>query len=173
MIQVPVVGVILVLMTSATELSQAEVQKRAPSKEQDWLERFVGEWEADAGGAKIADTARMFGPWMIDEIKIDLPNSPMHGMLTAGYDPQKKKYVGTWIDSKTSYLWVYEGTVDASGNTLTLETEGPNPMAGGKLVKMKDVHSFTDRDHRTLTSSMQGDDGQWHTFQTVKYRRKK
>ena len=39
---------------------------------------------------------------------------------------------------------------------LTLNTEGPDMSAPGKLAKMKDVIEIKDKDHRTLTSFMQG-----------------
>src|SRR5262249_51672987 len=164
---------VLSLLVSSNGFSQTSRQTGEQSKEQAWLKRFVGEWEAESSGTKVTETVHMLGPWTIAEIKVDIKNDPMHGMMTLGYDPQKKKYVGTWIDSKTSYLWVYEGTVDPAGNVLTLETEGPNPMVPGKLFKARDVHTFTGRDHRSLTSSMVGQDGKWHTFQTVNYQRKK
>jgi len=41
-------------------------------------------------------------------------------MMTLGYDPQKKRYLGTWIGSMMSHLWVYEVELDASGSVLTL-----------------------------------------------------
>jgi hypothetical protein len=170
---VRIVGFVMALAAGGSTLSQAAQEKGQQPKDHAWLERFVGEWEWVSSGAKATETARMLGTWMIDEIRIDADSSPVHGMLTVGYDPSKKKYVGTWIDAKTNFLWIYEGTVDSSGNVLTLETEGPNPMVPGKLFKAKDVHTFTDRDHRTLTSSMLGQDGKWHTFQKVQYRRKK
>jgi hypothetical protein len=167
------VGIALALLAGSNRSLRAAEQNGQQRKEEAWLERFVGEWEAESSGTKVSEAARMMGPWMIDEIKIDIKNGPMHGMLTLGYEPQRKKYVGTWIDSKTRFLWVYEGTVDPSGKVLTLETEGPNPMVPGKLFKARDVHSFTDQDHRTLTSSMLGEDGKWHTFQNLKCQRTK
>ena len=46
--------------------------------------------------------------------------------MTLGFDPQKGGYVGTWIGSMTSFLWIYRGTLDRAEKILTLDTEGPN-----------------------------------------------
>jgi hypothetical protein len=94
-------------------------------------------------------------------------------LATLGYDPQKQRYVGTFIGSMMTHLWVYDGTLDAAGRVLTLDTEGPDFSAEGKMAKYKDVIEFKSDDHRELTSHMLGDDGQWHGFMTGHYRRKK
>jgi uncharacterized protein DUF1579 len=46
--------------------------------------------------------------------------------MTLGYDPEKKQYVGTWVGSMMSYLWVYDGSLDAEEKVLTLNAEGPS-----------------------------------------------
>ena len=91
---------------------------------------------------------------------------------TLGYDPQAKKYVGSWVCSMEGYLWKYEGTVDASGKVLTLNTEGPSMSSPGKMAKMKDVLEIKDKDHKVLKSYMQGPDGKWVQFMTINARRK-
>jgi hypothetical protein len=96
----------------------------------------------------------------------------MSGIMTIGYDPQTKKYVGTWVCSADGHLWKYEGTLDATGKVLTLNTEGPDMSAPGKTAKMKDVIEIKDKDHRVLTSSMQTQDGKWVQFMTMNVRRK-
>ena len=50
------------------------------------------------------------------------------------YDPQKQRFVGTWIGSMMTYLWVYEGTLDATEKVLTLNAEGPSMGTEGKLA---------------------------------------
>jgi hypothetical protein len=100
----------------------------------------------------------------------DCMGIPVTGVMTIGYDAQKKKYVGTWVCSMADWLCKYEGTVD--GQVLTLETEGPHP-ATGKPVKMRDVIEVKDRDHKVLTSLIRGEDGKWVTFMTMTSRRKK
>ena len=42
-------------------------------------------------------------------------------VITFGCDSQKKKYIGTWPDLMSDFLWHYEGIVD--GNKLVLNSE--------------------------------------------------
>ena len=35
-------------------------------------------------------------------------------MMTLGDDPQKKRFVGTWVGSMMTYLSVYDGELDAA-----------------------------------------------------------
>ena len=94
-------------------------------------------------------------------------------VMTLGYDPMKRCFVGTWIGSMMSYLWVYDGFLDASEKVLTLNAEGPSSTAEGKLGKFKDVIEFESDDHRVLTAHMLGDDGTWQQFMTANYYRTK
>ncbi len=153
-------------------------------KEHEWLKQFAGEWELDgemlmgpgqpAVKTKGTETARQVGGyWVASEIKGECMGAPMTGMMTVGYDPARKKYVGSWVCSMSDHLWTYEGTVDSSGKVLTLETEGPNCAVPGKTAKMRDVTEFKADGSRVLTSSMLGEDGKWHTFMTMTARRKK
>jgi hypothetical protein len=93
-------------------------------------------------------------------------------MMTLGYDPQKKRYVGTWVGSMMTYLWIYDGSLDADEKVLTLNAEGPNMMIEGKTAMYKDVIALKSDNHRVLTSHSLGDDGEWHEFMTANYRRK-
>jgi hypothetical protein len=156
----------------------------APQKEHEWLKQLVGEWDTE-GEMHIApgadpikstgtDTARMLGGfWLVSEVKGDVMGTSVEARLTLGYDAKKKKYVGTWIDSMTNYMWNYEGSVDDTGKILTLNTEGPGFQGGDKLTKFKEVIEVKNKDERTFTSSYQGEDGAWTQLMTVKYRRKK
>ena len=69
-------------------------------------------------------------------------------------------------------MWIYTGTVDAAGKTLTIETEGPNFMEAGKTCKFREVIEVKNKNSKTHTATMLGDDGKWATFMTATYRRK-
>src|SRR5690606_8060253 len=100
----------------------------------------------------------MLGPfWLVATGKSEAMGHPYEHVLTLGYDAQASKYVGTWVDSMSGYLWKYEGKVDASGKILTLESEGPCPMTKGRLSKFREVTEFKSDDHRVFTSSILGD----------------
>jgi hypothetical protein len=155
-----------------------------PQKEHQWLQTLVGEWtmegECNMGPvqppmkSKATEVVRSLGGlWFIAEGKGDMPDgSTCNTVMTLGYDPRTKRYVGTWIGSPMSHLWIYDGEVDASGKVLTLNTEGPSFTDQTKLARYKDVIEVKSDDHRILTSHALGEDGKWTHFMTAHYRRK-
>jgi hypothetical protein len=153
----------------------------APQHEHRWLERLVGEWtfegdmESDQPEAKHTGTERvrsLGGVWVLCEWEGQTPEGePAASVLTLGYDPARGRFVGTFIGSMMAYLWIYEGSLDASGQVLTLESEGPSFTAEGQMAKYRDVMAFESDDHRVFTSAYLGDDGEWHVFMTLHYRR--
>ena len=154
----------------------------APVKEHAWLDRFLGEWTTEAEitcepdkppmMCKGTDRVRRLGGfWIIAEGQSDMGEMSFGSVLTLGYDPQNQKYVGTWVDTMTSHLWKYEGTVNEAGTILTLDTDAECPGTPGKLSKFKEVTEFKSDDHRVFTSSIQGEDGEWRTVVRVNFRR--
>ena len=172
-----------IAITSMAVGAQELPQLPEPEKEHQWLQQFVGEWttksKADMGPdlppmeCEGSISSRMVGGfWVLNEMKGDMAGTPMVGMQTVGYDSAKKKYVGTWVDSMVNHMWHYEGSVDATGKILTLEAEGPNFMAGGKLTKFQDIYEFKSADEIVIASTMLGEDGKWITFMTGTAKRK-
>lgn len=154
-----------------------------PQKEHQWLRKFLGDWtiEMDCGDnngqpstSTGSESVRMMGDlWIVFEGQCVMPDGkPGTTMMTLGFDPAKKRFVGTWQGSMMANLWVYEGELDAAGTTLTLNTEGPNMAAPGTTAKYKDVLEFKTDSHRVLRSHMQGEDGKWQQFMTAHFRRK-
>jgi hypothetical protein len=83
------------------------------------------------------------------------------------------KFVGTFIGSMMTNLWVYEGELDASGKKLVLDAEGPSFADPTKTARYKDTVEILSPDHRTLSSQYLAEDGTWHHFMTAHYHRKK
>ncbi|MSR31176.1 MAG: DUF1579 domain-containing protein [Gemmataceae bacterium] len=105
------------------------------------------------------------------EVTGDAGGVEYHGLGTFGYDGQKKKYVGTWVDNMAPFLFHLEGALE--GNKLTLHSQGPNPMNPETLVKTRDIYEFKGKDHLILTSAIEGPDGKWVPIMTVDCVRKK
>ena len=155
-----------------------------PGKEHQWLHKLVGEWtyegEAICGPdqppAKSTGTENvrpLGGLWVLCEGQGEMPGGgPATTLMTLGYDPQKQRYVGTWVGSMMTNLWVYDGALDAAGAVLTLEAEGPSMTGDGKAARYRDVIEFKGDDHRVMTSHVLGDDGTWRQFMTANFRRK-
>ena len=156
-----------------------------PQKEHRWLHKLVGEWVYETEAAmepgkppeKCGGTERvrsLGGLWILAEGQGEMPGGvPATMIMTLGYDPQKKRYVGTWIGSMMTHLWVYDGALDQPERVLTLESDGPSMAGDGKMAKYRDVIELKSDDHRVLTSHVLGDDGKWAQFMTANYRRKK
>ncbi len=177
-------GVSFVLVMVCSAKAQQPPQLPQPTKEHELLKKFVGEWESTAEAVagpnmpamtcKGRTSARMLGGfWVVIEGQTDMMGMKIDAVQTIGYDPEKKKYIGTWIDSMFNHKWDYSGTVDAAGKKLTLEAEGPNFMAEGKTAKFRDAFEFKSPDHIEATSSMLGEDGKWVQFMTGQIKRKK
>jgi hypothetical protein len=155
-----------------------------PQPEHQWLQKLVGEWtyeiealmgpdqplEKSTGTEQVRSLG---GLWMLAEGYGKMPDGgDATTLMTLGYDPQKQRFVGTWVGSMMTYLWIYDGELDLSKNVLTLNSDGPSMAAEGKMVKYRDVIEFKSDNHRVLSSHMLADDGQWHQFMTAHYHRK-
>lgn len=166
-------AVTLVLVTTATGLADDTASK--PAKEHQFLKKFVGTWDCASDcsvgpGQEVMKTTavssnRMIGDfWVVNEIVSENSHAKVTAIQTIGFDEKKKKFVGTWVDSMFNHLWQYEGSLNESGTTLTLEAEGPNFMTGEGTAMFRDVYEFTSDDRIVATSSARGEDGKWVVF---------
>ena len=69
-----------------------------------------------------------------------------HGVW--GWDTQKKKYVGIWVDANQDYVRFDEGTWDAATKTMTWWSDCPHPQGG--TYKQRMIETFGEG-VRTLT----------------------
>lgn len=182
----PVVALVcLVSLAAGAAVAVApaqDMQPARPSAEHEWLGQLVGRWSARSEASMDPDAEPMVmestesvrslgGLWIVAEGQWTLSGNPFTSLLTLGYDPHEKVFVGTWVDSMQSVLWTYRGTLDAAQKTLTLDTEGPSWDDPAVKARYRDAIEIVDRDRRVLTSSVQEPDGSWTTFQRAEYRR--
>jgi hypothetical protein len=156
-----------------------------PQREHEWLQKFVGEWtyegECAAGPgqsmAKFSGTESvrsLGGLWVVGEGRGEMPGcGESTTLVTVGFDPLTKRFVGTWVGSMMTHMWVYDGWLDEAERVLTLESKGPDFTVPGKTATYRDVVEFESDDHRVLRSQAQGEDGAWHEFMVAHYRRRR
>ncbi|MFM7834833.1 MAG: DUF1579 domain-containing protein, partial [Planctomycetaceae bacterium] len=161
--------------------SQMNMQTAQPSAEHRWLQRMIGEWTvageyqfasdqpaAHSAGHEIVRT--LGGLWIIAEGKGSIPDGGCDSVITLGFDPHKKIFVGTFIGSTMTHLWPYQGQLSEDGQRLVLESEGPS-FSGDGMACFRDIIEFVNDDHRRMHSLVLNSDGQWHQFMTTQYHR--
>jgi hypothetical protein len=161
-----------------TKTEEQTPMQAEPQKEHEWLKRLVGKWtyEGEATGpdgtmqSSGTETIRSLGDlWIVAEGTTQMDDIPASTLMTLGFDPQKKQFVGTWLGSTMTKLWVYDGWLE--GNTLTLEAEGPSFESPEKTAKYRDIIEIVNEGHRLFRSQIQTADGSWQQFMSTDYRR--
>jgi hypothetical protein len=153
-----------------------------PQKQHQWLNKFIGEWTSEAeysmepNGEPSKSTGTevvrsIGGMWIVAEGVGNMPDGCAgKTMMTLGFDPQLDRFVGTFIGSMMTHLWLYNGSLDASQQVLTLDTAGPN-FSQTAIAKYQDIIEFISDDHRVMKSQILMEDGTWNQFMTAHYRR--
>jgi hypothetical protein len=108
----------------------------APGPEHAVLARDVGTWDAELtirmGGAaqesRGVQVCRLVcgGLWLVVDFVNETTGFDGHGVF--GYDPQKKKYVGTWVDPMRTFLAPMDGTWDAATKTMSYVVHHVGPQ---------------------------------------------
>ena len=177
-----IAGLMAALLTAQQERQEKkEFKAPQPQKQHEWLKQLVGEWDADVQlyfgegkpeTSKATESGRFIGDfWAVMENRGEFQGKPFVGVFTIGYDTDQKKFVGTWFDNMSHYLWRYTGDVDSAGKILTLETEGPCPSEGGRIVKVRETIEIKNPEHKVLTS-MREKDGKWVKNLVINYKKR-
>ena len=177
-------ALIPVLLLGASAVRTPLPQEPVPDEHHEWLQQFVGEWDVVAEarmepGAEpmrfeLLESVRGIGKlWILAETNAEFGGQSFTSILTLGYDPKEKAFVGTWIDTSQTHLWHYRGQLDDAKKVLTLEAEGPSVLDPTKMANYRDVHELKEDGVRTVRSSIENEDGSWTQFNEAVYRRKK
>jgi hypothetical protein len=146
-----------------------------PQAEHQWLEQLVGTWsfvhtcrmpdgsQSIESGTTVCRS--LSGMWLIGESSGGASSAvgQWTNLLTVGYDTERKQYVGTFISSMFSNIWLYHGSIDETGKRLELYSEGPK-FDGTGIGKYRDTIDIVDADCWRFLSSLQSDGGEWVQF---------
>ena len=179
-----IMGVLpLASLACATRANAQEPPK--PTKEHEELKTEVGSWDAEVSmwmspdaepmKSKAVETNEMFGEfWLVSKFEGDVGGMKFKGHGLLGYDPAKKKYVGTWTDTLSPYLMTMEGDYDEATRTSTMYATGTN-WETGKPEKAKMVTVYENDDEKTFTMHMEKPDAEdeWIKHMEIKYKRRK
>jgi hypothetical protein len=176
------VGIVAILAGLASAaLAQEHKDFPKPGREHALLkQQFEGDWDAYSKSthdgkmeeSKGTETVKSSfgGYWLACDFRGEMNGKSYTGQGTLGYDPYKKKYVMTWIDSMSPYAMWAEGEADAQGKTFTFTSEGYCPDLG-KATKFHLVMDVQDSNHRTLTFYRPGKDGREEKMGEIFYTR--
>ncbi len=153
-----------------------------PSPEHAILKKDVGTWDIDitmgSGAAKAqskgTETVRMLGSfWSISDMKYDYMGQPVQSHGTIGYDPDKKRFVGSWHESSSPNLTTMTGKWDAKTNKLTMIMKGKDPA--GKNTRFKSITTYIDENTKTFEFFMlkEGSKTEFMKAMEMKYSRRK
>ena len=175
MLHKAILGMVACLFVISLSFAQ-EPPKPGPEHER-LAKELVGTWDAvmDMGGQKSKCTATYksicHGMWLASEFEGELGGAKFHGHGLDGYDLNKKKYVGVWIDSWSSAPLHMEGNHDPKTKLLVMT--GDSVGMDGKPEKFKATHETKDKDHFTFKMHMIQPDGTEQLAFTIEYTRRK
>lgn len=139
---------ILCTLTAAVPAPMQEIPQVKPTEHHKLLLRDIGTWQATMtilGGpepmklpAREENELMPGGLWVMSRFEA----GPFKGLGQFGYDPVKKKYVGTWIDSTSPHLTIMEGDYNKETGELTMINRGTDPQTK-KPQLMKSVAKYT------------------------------
>lgn len=128
-----------------------------PMPEHAILKKDVGTWKvaitmgagAQAMKSEGVETVKMLGPfWNVSNMTYKFMGKPVQSHSVMGYDPEKKKFVGSYHESSSPNLTTIEGTWDAAANKLTMMMKGKSP--DGKNTQFKAITTYTGNDAKTF-----------------------
>jgi hypothetical protein len=179
----PAATALLAFALAAAVTAQEMPPLPKPGPEHEVLMKDVGTWDATvemfaapgapASVSKGTETVSMLGGfWQVTRFKSEMMGQPFEGMGTTGFDPAKKKYVGTWVDSMTPGLSTSEGSYDPATQTFTGMMEGPDMT--GKVTRMRETVEWKDPDTRVFTMyAPKAADGKEPVAMRITYKRRK
>ncbi|MDX2146174.1 MAG: DUF1579 domain-containing protein [Planctomycetota bacterium] len=164
------------------------MQVPPPHAHHQWLKSFVGDWTYQAQCVTGPDQpplkssgrerVRMVGDfWLVFEGESEMPGGggPASTLMTLGYDPARDLFVGSWLGSMMTHLYIYEGHLEVSADgkthTLPLHTTGPDWSDPSKTARYQDVHQLHADGRRLMWAQLINAEGKPTSFMSADYTR--
>jgi hypothetical protein len=158
--------------------AQDDMGMPTPTAEHQKLMAGAGEWTGtitmfdmpgmEAKPSPATETVTAIGGfWLLSDFKCDFMGMPYHGSGHVGYDAEKKKYVGTWVDSMSSYLSLMEGQYDEAKKAVVMRWKAPDMT--GQIVPHRE-ELVENGDTRTMT--FYAGEGEGKKTMTIEMKRK-
>jgi hypothetical protein len=174
-----IIGTLIIAPMLAASAQQAGYE--TPRPEHVLLERLAGDWQFERLGAPRNGenpeslgtgvvSAEMIGEFFV----VSRWSGTLYGMdytavQSLGFDIDRKKYSGYWLDSFMGFCWELNGTVDKASGELTIVTRGPSPSGG--TAAYRERYQFNSVDSITIHGEMQQDED-WVTLSTTRLTRR-
>jgi hypothetical protein len=161
-------------MLGTTAFAQPEPPK--PGPEHEFMKSHEGTWESEVAGAdgsKGTMTYKMGvgGLWLLSDYKGSFDGAPFEGRGMDTYDAATKQFVSVWVDSMSTTVLIFKGTLNKEKTQMVQEGEMPGP--DGNMMKVKTVTDYKGKDDMTFSMMTPGPDGKDVAMLTINYKRKK
>src|SRR5262245_54003481 len=123
-------------LASAQDIDPAKQMKRDVGA-WDVVIRMFGDPSRPPAVSKGTESKFMLGDtWLISHFKGEIMGTTFEGLRQTGFDPEKKEFVASWVDSTSRYPTHMEGTWDDEAQTMTLAGTGKGPSGNEMKTKM-------------------------------------
>lgn len=140
-----------------------------PAKEHRMVMSGVGEWEGslfmsipgmdEPMEMPCAESVKAVGEfWTTSEFTGNFGGAEFIGASTMGYDPMKKKFIGTWIDNQNPFMATMEGAWDAEKKAIVMHYDMYDTETG-TFLKMRN-ESVYNGDSATMSFFQLSDEGE-------------
>ncbi len=167
----------------AMAIMNAWMEAGEPDEHHALLEAFVGEWTAHAVFQMAPDSPPtestgsetneliFGGRYLTTHHEGNMMGMPFQGRGVMGYDKIQKKFVGVWIDSMSTMIYMESGQYDAESRTFTMTATFTDPT--GKEMQGKHIHRIVSDSERTLEfHEAEAGSDEWRKSGTITYTRK-
>lgn len=129
--------------------------------------------EPTTSNGTAVNRAIMDGRFIQTDYTGDFAGEKFTGLGYTGYDNLRKKFVGTWMDSMSTGVYLTHGSYDAATSTYTYAGEFPDFMDPTKSIKVRETVKIDSADQHTMSwYEVRGDKPEAKTMEIVYTRQK-